>query len=132
MAEGKTFCLQNATGSEAISQREKQSEHGFERLATNHSIANTPFAHSARSLSNIILDIQPKKKIQVLMRIPRPLIDLRLVLLDAEVFPQIFCVSLPGSRIKVHVGANTCLSEAMRTTSWVCDHDFLPAQFESI
>jgi hypothetical protein len=29
------------------------------------------------------------------------LIDLRLVLLGAEVFRQIFCVSLPGSRIKV-------------------------------
>jgi|HubBroStandDraft_4_1064222.scaffolds.fasta_scaffold02961_2 hypothetical protein len=32
MAEGKNFCLQNGTGSEAISQREQQSEHGLERL----------------------------------------------------------------------------------------------------
>jgi len=32
LAKSKNFCLQNGAGSETISQKEKQSEHGLERL----------------------------------------------------------------------------------------------------
>jgi hypothetical protein len=41
MAEGKNFCLQNGMGSEAISQREKQSEHGLEKINGRGSINAT-------------------------------------------------------------------------------------------
>jgi hypothetical protein len=32
LAKSKNFCMQNGARSEAISQKEKQSEHGLERL----------------------------------------------------------------------------------------------------